>query len=1071
MDMRRKHEADAPRIRRTYVPRPRILTLMSEIIDFPATMVKAGAGYGKTVAVSSYVRQSGLSTVWFTLTEDERDATRFVSRFVHSVLPDNVSAGEIEDVVTASFHPLTWLASAEAAAELISTYTHDELIIVIDDFHIVDDDMVILSWIDRWLRHLPVNLHVVFVSRTEPMLPYLQMLRVRGDVLIIRERELAFTEDEIGFLFQHGTVDRGAEVRLDRAQITWLLERTGGMAMVLFLLLREWRGQPSFAKVKRALDSGTSLHDQIGELFLVNLPSDFQTFLRLSSVLTGLSPELCDAVLERTDSGQMLLESERKGYLLRDDSGTNYALHPLVREYLATTVSREETHQLLWRAVNWYLENGETSRAIGYLFLLHDDDVIAMEIIKYIPDYLARGQLSTVRGWLDRLAPDMVGRRPQLLYFKAEIARLTSDFAESLATYDKVLKCAKQLDDRQMCAYAEYGKARLYLDTIQPALAAEHIRRSRWFAPRQDRLLRAAIIQLAFENAINLGRMATARRLQTVLANLEGAELADDNTDVRFLLRTGQVKQAILALRPRVNGDKVDGRTALAHREATLLLSLMYSFSGEADKAKEQALKGHSVGAFLHNPFVRAVGYIRLGHAEHLQNPLEDNALQSYQRAIELMDEMNIPRGKSEALLGMCVAHGYRGEMGLAKFYAEQGMAVAGIAGDIWMANLVRLGYGEVCVVNHSAREAVPVLQRAKSDFKRSEDKFLETAATIWLAVALYQLDLPEFQETLAEALQMAQAGDFSMLFLNPSLCGVKDVQMLVPLLQAHVSRGRDGALDAERFLRQLGMRDIQHAPGFTLRVQTLGAFRVWRGYTEITRREWQREKARQLFQFLVTYRGQMFHRDEICERLWSDVDTDVSSRDFKVALNVLSAALEPNKTSRGTTIFIAREGSFYGLTTSDMVSVDRDLFIQAVHDSKGDHSPEQRQAKLKAAMELYRGDYLPEAQYEPWCEGEREKLRGLYLQTATEYAEGALAEQDYEEVISVCDRMLRMEPTWETAYVYQMTAYGALQNRAMVIQVYRTCERVLQQELGVGPLRSTQNLYDSLIEGTRISG
>ncbi|RIV22738.1 hypothetical protein D2Q93_09165 [Alicyclobacillaceae bacterium I2511] len=47
-----------PRLRSTHLPRPRIQTILSQISDFNVTLIKAGAGYGKTTAVVSYLKQS-----------------------------------------------------------------------------------------------------------------------------------------------------------------------------------------------------------------------------------------------------------------------------------------------------------------------------------------------------------------------------------------------------------------------------------------------------------------------------------------------------------------------------------------------------------------------------------------------------------------------------------------------------------------------------------------------------------------------------------------------------------------------------------------------------------------------------------------------------------------------------------------------------------------------------------------------------------------------------------------------------------------------------------------------------
>lgn len=44
------------------------------------------------------------------------------------------------------------------------------------------------------------------------------------------------------------------------------------------------------------------------------------------------------------------------------------------------------------------------------------------------------------------------------------------------------------------------------------------------------------------------------------------------------------------------------------------------------------------------------------------------------------------------------------------------------------------------------------------------------------------------------------------------------------------------------------------------------------------------------------------------------------------------------------------------------------------------------------------------------------------------------------------------------------MRAYAAQYNRPMVLQTYRVCERVLQEQLGIPPMESTRKLYEAAL-------
>lgn len=927
--------------------------------------------------------------------------------------------------------------------------------LVLDDFHLAEASPSIRLWFDTWLRRLPGTWHVVLVTRTEPQLAVVRDLTLRADVLWLRERDLAFTEDETAFWFQPHPGEPGES--LNRHQLAWLLERTDGMPMVLSLLWRQWKQKRSFAALERALTESDSVRDQIGQLCLAEIPDDVQPFFIETSVLDPLTPQLCQVLTGREGCGDLLAQSERHGFLVAREERATYTVHPLAREFLLAMLAPARRQELLRRAIDWHLERGLVSRAVGYIFELENEDEVAQRLLALIPRQLEGGQTATVAGWLERLTLQTTVFMPGILHAKGEVARIANRFGESLRFYEQAGESAARARDSHWQTMAALGKARVFLDTIQPSLAEAALREARRLVDRKDRASRQAILQLTFENSINLGRPLRAQRLERTLRSLPDIRPSADNTDARWLLRTGRLSESIELLQSRLSGDAAEqgSRTALSHREATLLLSLLHSMTGDAERAREQALRGLAVGDVLQSPFVQAVGYIRLGHAQHLFDPLSADAAHSYESAVTLMDALNVTRGQAEALMGQCLANAYQHQLDLARACALKGVAIAERVNDTWMASLVRLAYGQACCVTHSYAEAQSVLRRAANDLLSIGDTYLACAALIWLATALHGGDdqstetSGSFHGPLARALDLACEHGYEHLFLQPTYFGVRDSQQIIRLLQAHTEHGerKDHAL---RMWKRMDGPATDVQPGYVLRIKTFGNFRVWRGFEEIMRKQWQREKARQLFQFLLTYREKWLHREEIVEALWADLDPEAAERDFKVALNSLALALQPQKTGRGTSCFIASAHGQYRLTRSDLLEVDRDRFCLAIERAARSPLRTERKAALRTALILYAGDYLPEARLGSWSDAERERLQRDYLHAAVEFADLCLEERRHEEAIATCTRALDINPAWEEAYRVLLDAYGLQRNTPLVVQTFRNCKRVMRQEYGV---------------------
>lgn len=1048
-----------PRMRRSIVPRPRLMTLLSDIVDYPLTVVKAGAGYGKTTAFSAFARSLDLPLAWLTLSADEQDPTVFAARMMDTILP-NVSRQERERVLEAVHHPLSWDASAQLFSSLTHLYVREDSVYILDDFHLVHGVSAILRWLDVWLRRLPETVHVVLLSRTEPTLAAYHEHSLRGNLLLLRERDLLFTADELRFLFQTSPDDPASG--LDSRQLMWLEEHTGGMPMVLSLLWRQWRQHGQFALLQTALTQSSSVREQVGTLFLADLSEDERIFFTCVSVLPTLIPDLCDALLDRTDSASVLSASEKKGFLVTADEPFSYVLHPLVREYLQSLLNPSQRSELIWRAVIWHKERGQQVRAISYLFSLDDETAVIAELLQQIPDYLAHGQVATVQGWLEKMGDDTVATSPGLLWAQAEVARFANHYADARHLYEKSRECAQRLEDARWQTMAHIGQARLYLDTIQPSLAEGAIQEAQRSLLACHADLRVTILQLHYENAINSGRYQRATRLGRVLQISAKAAVCANNSDARLLLRTGRILEATQLLESRLRVDRIDQRTALSHREATLLLSLLYSLAGEPLAAREQALCSFTVGDTLHSPFVQAVGYIRLGHAHHLFDPLAPLALQAYDQAMALMEDLHIVRGQSEALMGQSLAHAYQRQFELARACAERGIAIAERVEDRWMASLVRLAYGQGCCVNQMYDEAQEVLARSATAFASLGDPYLTCAALLWRAQALTCQGVSEAKDVLARAIEIAEREKCTAILSRPTYFGLRDLAQVPSLVSTYtaVSGWPSRMVESRMNRRRSGMPSGQVPPSYSLRVQTFGSFHVWRGVTEVSRKEWQREKARQLFQYLLTRRNTWLHREEIMESLWGERDREAAERDFKVALSTLSQALEPDREGRGTTSFIAREGSAYQLVDQAGLDVDSDRFVHYIEQAKRTPNLAVRTQALWAATETYQGEYMQEARYLDWADGLRERYRRLFLQAAVEYATACLEQQSENEAIRICERALQVEPAWEEAYVRLMQAYGNLHNRPMVVQTYRNCKRVMEQEYGLDVSDETTATY-----------
>jgi len=504
-----------------------------------------------------------------------------------------------------------------------------------------------------------------------------------------------------------------------------------------------------------------------------------------------------------------------------------------------------------------------------------------------------------------------------------------------------------------------------------------------------------------------------------------------------------------------------------AHREPLLLLALIYAMLGSGTRALAMARRGLAEAQQSGSRLTEAIAALRLGHAYQLVTTNDPApALQHYVEGMRLIQAIGVARTRAEAFLGLTLLFGHAGDLARAEADAREGLQIAAAAGDEWTAALILLALGGAGVAAGDSR-ALDWLEQARQRFARGGDTYGQAMVTLWRAIhALRANDGPAADAAIAALLDAATTHGYVGILGGASLFGPRDMASIVPLLLRARSLPRHGDL-ARALLRQ-GFPTIaaddtveDYHPGYTLRVQMFGTFRVWRGAQEIQAREWQREKARQLFQLLLTQRGHWVQREQICAALWPDADLDAAERQFKVTLNALNAALEPNRPPRVAPFFIRRQGLAYSFAPSYGVWIDVDEFELRAAAASDDPDFARRNAQI--AVQLYRGDYLAEALYDPWTIEERERLLARYLDVAVRYAERLSAEGDQAEAIQICEQVLRRDRCYEEAYQCLMRAHARAGSRSQALRSYARCLHALQDELGMAPLPETTALYERL--------
>lgn len=1098
--------------------RNRVDGLLGEAMEFPLTLVIAPAGSGKTTALAGFAMRTHYPVAWCRMSDEDDPLSllcHLVAAFrVAGILREDRVCSRIvygekesEDAHTVALSPHD---SLDRLVNELVAGLHNDTFLFLDDYHFVDQQPILRDLIERFIAIQPKRLHLLLSTRYHPNIALLPTRRARGEVYQLGQHEFAFTVEEAQALFAFYE----QPLPPDSIRLTHLCR---GWPLALQLLAgRHATHQADDAKVDQqgaetqTEHAGGKVFEQLSSYFdtLQPLldeyltqqvfdvqPLEMQTFLLYTAGLRWFDKDVCAALPFLREVAPFQDALERRCLFLEPLETGKFGYQPLFKSFL---------HRLMKeRLSNWrdlHVQAAEYYRALGdqegvvYHLLEVGQVEQAVELLEHVAhEWIRQGRSKALLTWLDHL-PEPYQRRTTLLEVRASAYRQCGRFDHALQSYKQAEQIFHEQGNAEGQSRTLRGRAEVYLDTVQPSLAATLLKQALKLLPTDKRIERAEILLLQAENWANRGRADVALLLETSAQRLLQAEQsvaamgeqASSNeeqmpTDAlvpahsltsRLLLRSGRLNESRRLLEAELGLEHHDSLAQrppiLAHREPLLLLALLYVLLGNGARALAMALRGLLEAMHSGSQFTEAIAHMRVGHAYQTVTPLDaSSAKKHYEQAIELVDAFGVTRTKVEGYMGLALLHGHAGNLTEAELIAQEGLRIAEDSGDEWIAALIWLGLGGAAVAAGDAR-AVEWLDLAHQRFTHGGETYGRAVVALWRGLwYLREGKEKDVKAHVAELLELMHTYEYEGLLTAPTLFGPRDMAMLIPLLL----RGR-GTKEYAAFAQQLLRQSFptiaadesveDYHPGYTLRIQMLGSFRVWRGQSEIQAREWQREKARQLLQLLLTYRGQWIQREQICSWLWPDSDLDAAERQFKVTLNALNTALEPFRPPRTTPFFVRRQGLAYSFAPSYGCWIDVDEFeLRTTNVPQSDPDFVLRNAQV--AAQLYKGDYLAEALYDPWTLEERERLLARYLAMATALAEQLMAKGNFAQAIEMCEKVLQRDRCYEEAYQVLIRTHARGGSRSQALRSYMRCVQALQDDLGIDPLPETTALYEQI--------
>jgi LuxR family maltose regulon positive regulatory protein len=380
-----------PWTRSGIVPRTALVDRLAAVTE-PVVCLVAPPGYGKTTVAAQWAERKGGRVAWVALDRRDNDPVVLLSYVA-------VALDRFEPVDPAVFEALATPGVSIMTTVLprfsswVSTLT-EPVSLFLDHVEALANPECLDAVAELSLR-LPPGSQVVLASRSAPRLP-VALLQAQGRMREVGAVALAMDKAEARALLE------GAGVKVGEADTAALIDRTEGWPVGLYLAalaLREGVDVPAFRGDDRLLAG------YLESELLARISRDRVSFLTRSAVLERMSGPLCDAVLARSGSSQLLASLERSNLLLvaLDRHRGWYRYHNLFRELLAAELDRREPEligHLHTRAAAWCEANGLPEMAVAHAQAAGDEDGVARLVTALGRPVYAAGRVETVRRWL-----------------------------------------------------------------------------------------------------------------------------------------------------------------------------------------------------------------------------------------------------------------------------------------------------------------------------------------------------------------------------------------------------------------------------------------------------------------------------------------------------------------------------------------------------------------------------------------------------------------------------------------------------------------------------------------------
>lgn len=240
------------------------------------------------------------------------------------------------------------------------------------------------------------------------------------------------------------------------------------------------------------------------------------------------------------------------------------------------------------------------------------------------------------------------------------------------------------------------------------------------------------------------------------------------------------------------------------------------------------------------------------------------------------------------------------------------------------------------------------------------------------------------------------------------------------------------------------------------LRIELLGGFRVSVDDRAVDGVAWHRRKTAGLVKLLALAPAHRLHREQVMDALWPELGPEAAAANLRKALYYARRALDALHPAGES--LISSDADLLALA-AESLWLDVEAFRTALAAARRSGEVD----AYRLAVDLYRGELLPDDLYEAWTEEPRQELHLEFL-AALEDMVGLLeARGDLDGAIDMARRLVAVDPLREESHAALIRLSALAGRRGEALRQYEHLARLFEAELGTEPSPETQRLYEEI--------